>query len=423
MSVRNKKLIGITFAVLVVLVIVLLGRKTFTADETYIVKRTTFESVITVKGEVQGKTAVFISFPDDLKHRDLWIREFEIKDLIEEGKVVKKGDWVATLDVDNINQQIQNNNDDLERRLAEFNDQKIDSAIELTQMREEMKELNYDLEYRKLDLEQAQYESPAYQRKMKVAYNKTLRQIEKKRRDYELRKMNLAVRTKRREDRYNFSLHRDALLKKALEATRVVAPRDGMVMYARQHWGRKIRIGDNVSQWNPAIASLPDLSSLVSETFVEEIHITKLAPGDSVWITVDAIPGKIYTGKVHKIANIGQELQGFESKVFQVMIEVLDSDKSLKPAMTSNNNIVINNRKDVLTIPRESLYAENGAYYVYLKAGGEVFKQPVTPGLENDNEVIIETGLEENSEILLKRPGNAEEIALYSQVTMEEQSK
>src|SRR5690554_824544 len=287
MSGRNKKIIWIVLAVIVVLVFAVLGRKSLVSVDTYTVKRTTFESAITVKGEIQGKTATLISFPDDLKHRDLWVREFQIKDLIEEGKVVKKGDWVATLDVDNINSQIENNNDDLERRLAEFNDQKIDSAIELTNLRQELKELNFDLDYRKLDLEQAQYESPAYQRKVRVAYNKTLRQIEKKRRDYELRRMNLSVRTKRREDRYNFSLHRDALLKKALEAATIVAPRDGMVMYARTPWGRKVRIGDHVSQWNPAIASLPDLSSLISETFVEEIHITKLAAGDSVLITVD----------------------------------------------------------------------------------------------------------------------------------------
>lgn len=167
--------------------IALISRNSIPGESTYTVKKKTFESVITVKGEIQGKNAVYISFPDDLKHRDIRIGEFQIKDLIEEGSIVKKGDWVATLDIDNINQQIQNNDDDMERRLAEFNDQKNDSAIELTQMREELKELRFDLEYRKLDLEQSKYESPAYQRKMRVAFSKTLRQIEKKRRDYELR--------------------------------------------------------------------------------------------------------------------------------------------------------------------------------------------------------------------------------------------
>lgn len=416
MSSRSKNTIWIILGGLIIIVVAVMSRKGITPDKTYTVKRQTFESVITVKGEIQGKNAVFISYPDDLKHRDIRIGDFQIKDLIEEGSLVKKGDWVATLDIDNINQQIEYNNDDLERRLAELNDQINDSAIQLTQLREELKELRFDLEYRKLDLEQAKYESPAYQRKIRVAFNKTLRQIEKKRRDYELRRLNLAVRTKRREDQYNFAIHRDTLLKKALVAATITAPRDGMVMYARTNWGRKIRKGDYVSQWNPAIASIPDLTSLVSETYVEEIDITKLKSDDSVSVTVDAIPGKVYTGEVYKIGNIGQELPGFESKVFNVLIEILNSDENLKPAMTSNNDIVLNSRKDVLTIPRASLFADNNGPFVYLKKAGEVFRQPVTAGLENDDAVIIESGLEENDEILLEQPDKPENIALYNQI-------
>ncbi len=414
----KKRFIWIAVAAGAVLIIALLGRNTITGNKTFTVKKTNFQSVITAKGEIQGKSAVFISFPDDLKQRDLWVRDFQIKDLIQEGKLVKKGDWIATLDVNNLNQQIQQNNDELERCLADFNDQKIDSTIELTRYREELKELRFDLEYRELDLEQSKYESPAYQRKMQVAYNKTLRQIDKKRRDYELRRIHLGMRTRRSEDRYNFSLYRDSLLHKAVEAATIVAPKNGMVMYARTHGGRKIRVGDNVSQWNPAIATLPDLSSLISETYVEEIHITKLQIGDSVTVTVDAIPGRNYSGTIYRIANIGQELSNFESKVFNVLIEIHDSDSNLKPAMTSNNNIIINSQKNVLTIPRECLFSENEDHFVYIRKSGKIYKQPVTAGLENETEVIIESGLMEKDKILYSLPENFENIETNNQVTI-----
>jgi multidrug efflux pump subunit AcrA (membrane-fusion protein) len=413
---KNKKILWITAAVIVVMAIALLGKKTLTGPKVYTVKKSQFEVSISVKGEIQGKNAVLISFPDKLKHRDLRIREFEIKDLIEEGTLVNKGEWVATLDINNINQQIQSNNDDLERSLAEFNDAKIDSAIELTNFREELKELGYDLQYREIDLEQAQYESPAYQRKIQVAYNKTLRHIDKRRRDYGLRRLDLEVRTKRSEDRHNFALHRDSLLRQAIEAATITSPADGIVMYARNHWGRKIRVGDDVNQWQPTIANLPDMSELISETYVEEIQITKLNIGDSVEVTVDAIPGKIYTGTVYRIANIGQELSGFDSKVFNVLIDIKNSDASLRPAMTSNNRIILHNRQNVLTIPRECLFSENEENFVYLKKSGTVFKQPVIPGVENDSEIIIRSGLEENDRILFSAPENAAEITYFEEV-------
>lgn len=418
----KKRSVWIAGAAGAVLIVALLGRDTITGNKTFTVKKTNFQSVITAKGEIQGKNAVFITFPDDLKHRDLWVRDFQIKDLIQEGKLVKKGDWIATLEVNNLNQQIQQNNDELERRLADLNDQKIDSTIELNSSREELKELRFDLEYRKLDLEQSKYESPAYQRKMQVAYNKTLRQIDKKRRDYVLRRIHLGTRTMRSEERYNFALYRDSLLRKAVEAATIVAPKDGMVMYARTHGSRKIRVGDNVSQWNPAIATLPDLSSLISETYVEEIHITKLHIGDSVTVTVDAIPGKNYSGTVYYIANIGQELSNFESKVFNVLIEIHDTDANLKPAMTSNNDIILNSQQNVLTIPRECLFTENGEHFVYLRKTGNIYKQLVTAGLENETEVIIESGLKEKDKILYTLPDNIEKVEINNQVTINDRN-
>lgn len=412
MSFKKKSIIGIFAAAIVFIIIAVLGKNTLTGPKSYTVKRTNFESRITVKGEIQGKNAVLISFPDDLKDRDLRIHQFEIEDLIQEGSVVKKGDWVATLDIGDITRQIQENNDDLERQLAEFNDAKIDSAIELTRLREELKEFKYDLEYKELDLEQSQFESPAYQRKVKVAYNKTIRQIEKKHRDYELRKMDLIVRTKRREDSYNYTLHRDSLLKRALDAAQIVAPQDGMVMYAKIRGYRKIRVGDDISQWNPAIATLPDMSVLVSDTYVEEIQITKMDIGERVEVTVDALPGKIFQGFVYKIANIGQELPGFETMVFNVLIELKDTDPELKPAMTSNNDIIVKNIPDVITIPRECLFTEDEDNFVYIKKSGKIYKQPVTAGLENEKEIIIEDGLKENDKILFDPPENAEKIEL-----------
>ncbi len=414
MPLKRKNIIGIIAASIIVIAIVWVGQKSLTAPKVYTVKRTNFESVLPVKGEIQGKNVVVIAFPDEMKHQYLYLRDFQIKDLIKEGSLIKQGDWVATLDIDNINRQIQENNDEMEQRLSQFTDAKIDSAIELTRMREELKELKYDLDYKELDLEQAKFESPAYQRKVMVSYNKTVRQIEKKRRDYELRRLYLVVRTKRREDHYNFALRRDSLLKMAREAANIKAPRDGMVMYARTHFGRKIRIGDHVSQWNPAIATLPDLSELISETYVEEIHITKLNIGDSVLVTVDAIPGKVYPGSIYRIANIGQELSGFESKVFNVLIGLKEIDSSLKPAMTSNNNIIVNRTPNVLTIPRECLFSENGNSYVFVKKEGNTYKQIVTTGLENDREIIILSGLEEEDKVLLSAPENMERIGYYS---------
>ena len=122
MSLKKKSIIGIVAISVIVIIAAVFGGKSLTAIRAFTVKKTNFEAVITVKGEIQGKEAVLIALPDDLKNRDLRIHEFKIKDLIQEGSLVRKGDWIATLDIENITQQIQSNNDETERDRVELND-------------------------------------------------------------------------------------------------------------------------------------------------------------------------------------------------------------------------------------------------------------------------------------------------------------
>jgi len=410
MALKKKSIFIIGLLVIIILIVSVWGGTKIASPKLCTVESATFESVISSKGEIQGKNTVLIKLHDDFKNRNLRLRELQIKDLIQEGSLVKKGDWVATLDIASINRQIEENNDEMEEDLADFEDAKIDSTIELTNFREEIKEFNYDLEYKALELEQAKFESLAYQRKAKVAYNKIIREMDAKLRNFERKKMELAVRVRRKEHEYNYDLRRDSLLKNAITNATVTAPQDGMVMYAKVRGGRKIRVGDNISPWNPTIATLPDMSVLISETYIEEIDITKIAIGDIVNVTVDAMPENKFTGFVTEIANIGQELTGFESKVFQVMIELNQAKLELKPGMTTNNDIVIDKLNDVLTIPRQCLYSENGINFVYLKKAGKIWKKEVVSGIENEKEIVIESGLNIKDKIFTFIPENPEDL-------------
>ncbi|MCD6355186.1 MAG: efflux RND transporter periplasmic adaptor subunit [Prolixibacteraceae bacterium] len=415
MSLQKKSILGIAGLIVVLFVVALIGKEELSVSKYYRVKKNNFELNITSKGEIQGKNDLLITLPDIFKRRELRIYELKLKDIVDEGTQVTKGQWVATLDNAAISQKIQSNRDDMERRLAELNDAKIDTTIQLTKLREELEEFNYDLQYKALDLEQAKYESPAYQRKTQVDYNKTVRQMIKKQRDYELKKIELKVKTRRIENHYIEYYKKDSLLKRAMMATRITAPQDGMVMYAKLWGGRKIKAGDNINIWDATIATLPDMSVPVSETFIKEIDINKIALGDSVYMAIDALPNKIFTGFVSKIANIGQELPGFDSKVFRVLIELNKTTAKLKPAMTTNNTIVVANFKDVISIPRQYIFTQNGKNFVYLKKNGHLWKKEVTSGADNEKSVLIKDGLNENDEILITQPKETDKIPFYKQ--------
>src|SRR5512138_2649753 len=64
----------------------------------YRVKRGDFEAFISCKGEIQSERSKLINFPELLGDRTLNIYQLQIKDLVAEGTVVRKGEYVAMLD-------------------------------------------------------------------------------------------------------------------------------------------------------------------------------------------------------------------------------------------------------------------------------------------------------------------------------------
>ncbi len=396
---KNRIFIAGTVLIVGIFIVAFILKRTSNDDNAYVVRPGSFELSLNTKGEIQGKNAIVINMPDVLRKRELRIYQLQIKDLIAEGSEVKKGDWVATLDAASITSQIQENSQNLEQARAELNDARIDSTIQLTQLTEELEEFKYDLDYKKLELEQAKYESSAYQRKKQTEYNQTLRMMDQKRRDLKLRRLNLKTKTQRYEANFDKYKKRDEMLKEGMIACRVKAPKDGIVLYAKQWNGSKIRVGDNINLWRPAIATLPDMSVLVSETYVQEIDITKIALGDTAIIKIDALPNKQYMGTISKIANIGQELPNFDMKVFRVLIDLEGKDPKIKPAMTTDNRIIVQKLENTLKIPREYLFADGDEKFVLLKKNGKMWRKKVVAGYENDTEVSITTGLQENDKI------------------------
>ena len=163
-----------------------------------------------------------------------------------------------------------------------------------------------------------------------------------------------------------------------------------MVIYARS-WNGKVGPGSQISTWNPVVAELPDLSIMISKTYVNEVDISKLQKGQDVKVNVDAFTDREYNGTVIQVANVGEQLRGYDSKVFEVTVLINEVDSILRPAMTTSNQILTYIFDDVLFIPIESLQNDTIAF-VYKKQGNKIVKQEVLTSETNDNEVIIEHG-------------------------------
>lgn len=370
----------------------------------YKIKKGDLEVVVNCKGEIKGEKFTEINLPDAVCNEDLRVYQLRITDCILEGKEVKKGDYIAKLDEGQFENMMQDIVKQKEVMDADMRNVLIDSTVSLNGRREDISNAKLDQEYLKIDLDQSKYESDSYQRRTKMQYEKGEMGIDKLKRDYLLEKNRMKIRVGRFKTRVAEFQSRIDKYQEALAATTIKAPQDGILMFAKDWNGKSYGKDTEINIWRPLIATLPDMSVAITETYIREIDISKVQLNDSVRITIEALPDKIFWGKVIKIATIGEDHPDFDMKAFKVIIRFERSDKDMKPGMSANNDIIISSYKDKLLVPLKAIFSKNGKKIVYLKRSGNITEQEITTIAENEEFVVVENTLKEGDVVLLYQP-------------------
>lgn len=374
-------------------------------------KKGDFQIDISVTGELEAKNSVKIMGPMALRRAGIW--DIKIEKLVPEGTVVDKGDFIAALDKTSLVDRINDRATDLEVRQSDYTQTRLDTAINLRKLRDELINKQFDVETKQLELEQSQFEPPATIKTKELELEKAKRGYKQAQENYKLEsekarsEMRKAyARVKERQEEVDF-------LQGLLGEMTIKAPEPGMVIYVKDYRGQKKIEGAMIRGWDPEVAELPDLTTMVSKTFVNEVDIRQIKEGQEVLIGLDAFPEKKLTGSVVSVSNVGEQKQNSDAKVFQVNIEVNETDTLLRPSMTTSNMIISDVVSDVISLPLETLHSQGDSLtYVFKKAGLSVVRKEVEVGKTNSNEAIILNGVEVGDNVLLNMPANPEEKKL-----------
>jgi multidrug resistance efflux pump len=367
-----------------------------------------FEISVMVTGELQAIRETEIQGPSELRSRNLRLRNITIQDLIPEGTVVDSGDWIATLDRSEADNSLKDIMDNLEQQESEYTRVKLDTTMTLRQLRDELINLRFAMEEAEITLEQSQYEPPATIRQEEINLEKATRAFEQAEQNYTLRVQQ--ARAEMREAEINLERERRTMqeMQSVLSKFDVMAPASGMVIYKRDWDGTKRTAGAEINPWDLAVATLPDLSTMISMTYVNEIDISKIKSRQQVRVGVDAFPEKSFTGIVTEVANVGQQLPNTDAKVFEVKIELNENDTILRPSMTTSNEIITKVLDSVLFVPLEAVHANDSVTFVYTR---QKEKQIVVLGESNENHIIVEMGLKRGEPVYLSVPGEPDSYA------------
>ena len=177
-----------------------------------------------------------------------------------------------------------------------------------------------------------------------------------------------------------------------LSELNIRAPFDGVVYSLPVLQGAYVNPGDLVLQE-------ADLAKVRVRAFVDEPDIGRLAPGDKIDVTWDAMPERTWQGtvtvtpaviKLHGTRNVGE-----------TTCVVDNHDFKLLPNVNVGVTIITAEHRDVLTVPREAMRQEDSKTYVYQIVNNELHQRYIQTSISNLTEVEVTGGLPENALVAL----------------------
>jgi len=420
----------VTLAIIALVIFNRLTTRKSTENLYAVVKEGTFEVIVSAAGELIPENSIDIKGPDFAQTSsddrgsggnqsrggsggghgsEMRMMDLKIQDIVPEGTIVKKGDYVAQLDRTSYDNTLKDEYTNLQTLQQNLDMKILDTAVTLTSLRDQIKNQGYAVEDAQITLEQSKYEPPATIHMCEVNLDKAKRALEQLRKTYKLRmaqtlteinstKLTLEKRQKLVNDIQTY-----------LSKFTITAPADGMVTYKKDRGGSKRKTGSSVNPFDMVIATLPDLSTMISKIYVSEIEVARVEIGQKVNIVIDALPSKGFKGSVISIANIGETLPNSDAKMFETQIMIDGSDPELRPAMTTGNKIIIKTVDDAVYLPTECIQTgPDSIPFVYLRNRS---KHVLLLGVSNDKNTIVEKGLEPGVSVCITTPENPERFS------------
>jgi membrane fusion protein (multidrug efflux system) len=181
------------------------------------------------------------------------------------------------------------------------------------------------------------------------------------------------------------------IAKRELRETLIKSPFKGILAE------RTVDIGSNVGQ-GTMIATVVAIDKVKIKIGVSEQVIARLKQNQEVIVETDAYPGKKYKGVIDSVGTKADD------KTLSFPAEIMinnDKEPILKPGMVARTTINTDNFSNVISLPEEAIYENNGAYYAWIIKNNTAHKVKVIPSSFIGTNVVIKKGIKPNQTVVV----------------------
>ncbi|MDD2708427.1 MAG: efflux RND transporter periplasmic adaptor subunit [Verrucomicrobiae bacterium] len=188
----------------------------------------------------------------------------------------------------------------------------------------------------------------------------------------------------------------------SLLKTRIMSPISGTVIDLPIVTGQVV-LGGSTSGSTTTLMTLANMEQMIISVHVNQIDVVRMAIGQIVQVTLDAVDGVVLKGKISFIspqATLVNNMKGFTVKI---LVDNTDPGR-VRPGMSVNVKIPLAKVSNALTVPVEAVFRDNGKRIVYRKEGEEFKKTFVVIGIITSDRTEIKSGLSEGDVIAMSPP-------------------
>ena len=178
-------------------------------------------------------------------------------------------------------------------------------------------------------------------------------------------------------------------------SSRVAAPGGGTLYSLPVHAGDFLHTGD-------LLAAIADLHEVRVRAYIDEPELGQLRPGQTVVVMWDALPGRTWTGKTEVLPR--QVVALGTRNVGELLCTIANQGMELIPNTTVDVRIEINERADALVVPRGAVQIDGTHRYVYRFDGGRLHRAEIRVGLSNATQFEVLSGINQGDTLAL--PGD-----------------
>ncbi|MEK7741461.1 MAG: efflux RND transporter periplasmic adaptor subunit, partial [Nitrospirota bacterium] len=377
---------------IILLVMFFILKRTFSAVD---VKTTTVnrqELAITVTatstGTIKSETEVKITAQRIGKITKLFV---------EEGSIVKPGSMIAELDPEEAHLSLQAARASLEKAQSRLK--------ELRNSHDSLKvEIETNIEKAKAVLKEAEVRFKRFNDLKEKGYMAQM-DVDSVQKEYEVAKASLesAIAAKSRvtaqteEIKAQEAAVREAesslsLAKLNYDYSFIKSPISGVVT------SRPVKVGETTAK-GALVVHVVSMDDLYIEAFIDEADVAKVKLRQQANITMDAYQGNVFKGEIYRISPVvlgGKQ----ETRTFEVRTRLKEKQIIIKPGMSADVEIIVDNIKNALVVPSHAVMEKNGKKFVFIRKGSTAKLVPVETGQFNWNFTEITSGVKEGDTVI-----------------------